>query len=145
MATTALDRSYAEMVAATPSCPARAEIEFSAGSLRGVRRLVAREAERAQLSAERREDLVLAVDELASNSIMHGGGHGTLSVWRSDGAIACEVRDRGHIMDPRVGLQPPAPEQLTGRGLWVVWHLCDRVYIASAPERTVVRVQMTTG
>lgn len=118
-------------------------MEFSAASLRDVRRLVAREAERARLGDTRRADLVLAVDELASNTVMHGGGRGTLSVWRTDGEIVCEVRDRGHIADPLAGLRAPAPEQPSGRGLWVASHLCDRVHICSAPGRTAVRVQMT--
>jgi anti-sigma regulatory factor (Ser/Thr protein kinase) len=125
-----------------PSGPASAELEFVAASLRDVRWLVTREAGRVRLSPERREDLVLAVDELATNSVTHGGGRGTLSVWRGDRAIACEVRDHGHIEDPLVGLRPPDPKQLTGRGLWVVSCLCDRVQVSSSPGRTAVRVQM---
>ncbi len=35
----------------------------------------------------RRGDLVLAVDELASNSVRHGGGHGVLRLWRDDDAL----------------------------------------------------------
>jgi anti-sigma regulatory factor (Ser/Thr protein kinase) len=120
-------------------------MEFTAASLRDVRCLVAREAGRARLSDVRREDLVLAVDELATNSVMHGGGQGTLHVWRADGAIVCEVRDHGHISDPLVGLRPPTPEQIAGHGLWVVSRLCDRVHICSAPGRTTVRVQMSEG
>jgi anti-sigma regulatory factor (Ser/Thr protein kinase) len=125
-----------------PTGRASTELEFTAASVRDARRLVAREAERTRLSRDRREDLVLAVDELATNSITHGGGRGTLSVWREDRAIACEVRDRGHIEDPLVGSRPPDPERLTGRGLWVVSRLCDRVHISSSPGRTAVRVQM---
>jgi anti-sigma regulatory factor (Ser/Thr protein kinase) len=125
-----------------PEGRASAQFKFTAGALREVRHLVAREARRAQLSERRREDLVLAIDELATNSVTHGGGRGTLKVWREEGAIACEVRDRGHIADPLVGQRPPAPEQLTGRGLWVVSQLCDRVQISSSPGRTAVRVQM---
>jgi anti-sigma regulatory factor (Ser/Thr protein kinase) len=118
-------------------------MDFSAASLREVRLLVAREARRARLSDVRRADLVLAVDELATNSVLHGGGHGTLSVWHASGTIVCEVRDRGHIRDPLVGLRRPTPGQIGGRGLWVVSRLCDRVHISSTPGRTAVRVQMT--
>jgi anti-sigma regulatory factor (Ser/Thr protein kinase) len=120
-------------------------MEFTAVSLRDVRCLVAREAGRAQLSDVRREDLVLAIDELATNSVMHGGGQGTLRVWRADGAIVCEVRDQGHISDPLVGLRPPTPGQIAGHGLWVVSRLCDRVHICSALGCTTVRVQMSEG
>jgi anti-sigma regulatory factor (Ser/Thr protein kinase) len=119
------------------------EFEFSAASLRDVRRLVAREADHCELSSIRRKDLVLAVDELATNSIAHGGGHGTLRVWRDRRAILCEVRDRGHISDPMVGMRQPTPEQLGGRGLWIVGRVCDRVQISSARGRTTVRVRMS--
>lgn len=121
---------------------ASAELDFSCSSLRAVRRVVEREAELAGLGAGRCADLVLAVDELSTNSVTHGGGHGSLSVWRTQTAIACEVRDQGHISDPLAGLRQPRPEQLTGRGLWVVGCLCDCVQIASSPGRTAIRVRI---
>jgi anti-sigma regulatory factor (Ser/Thr protein kinase) len=120
-------------------------MDFSCSSLRAVRHVVAREAELAGLSAGRREDLILAVDELTTNSVTHGGGHGSLSVWRTQMAIVCEVRDQGHISDPLAGLRQPHHDQLTGRGLWVVGCLCDRVQIASSPGRTAVRVRISTS
>jgi anti-sigma regulatory factor (Ser/Thr protein kinase) len=138
-------RGGGDAIAPTRAGAPCAELQFSAGSLRDVRRLVAREAERARLGRLRREDLALAVDELATNSVVHGGGRGALSVWRADGSIVCEVRDQGHIRDPLVGLRPPAPEQTSGRGLWIVGRLCDSVHVCSSPGRTAVRVQMRAG
>lgn len=119
-------------------------MDFSYRSLRAARRLVAREAELAGLNDGRREDLILAVDELTTNSVTHGGGRGSLSIWRTEQSIVCEVRDEGHIADPMAGLRQPNPEQLTGRGLWVVGRLCERVHIASSPGGTAVRVQIST-
>lgn len=119
-----------------------ARLDFTAASLRDVRRLVAREAERAWLNEDRRDDLVLAIDELATNSVVHGGGGGTLEIWRQQRAIACEVRDDGHIEDPLAGLRPPDPAQPTGRGLWIASRLCDRIQVSSSPGGTAVRVQM---
>lgn len=119
-------------------------MDFSYCSLREARRLVAREAELAGLSDSRREDLILAVDELTTNSVTYGGGRGNLSVWRTGRSIICEVRDKGHIADPMAGLRQPSPEQLTGRGLWVVGRLCERMHIASSPGHTTVRVQIST-
>jgi anti-sigma regulatory factor (Ser/Thr protein kinase) len=127
-----------------PLGAASIEMDFSLSSLRAARRLVAREAELAGLGVGRREDLILAVDELTTNSVTHGGGHGSLSVLRTKTEIVCEVRDKGHISDPLAGTRQPRPEQLTGRGLWVVGCLCDRVQIASSPGRTAVRVRMST-
>lgn len=127
---------------ALPEGRASAELDFTVSLLRAVRLLVADEGRRARLSEERCQELVLAIDELASNSVTHGGGRGTLRVWRGRRTIVCELRDRGHIRDPVVGLRPPPPDQPSGRGLWVVSRLCDRVQIASAPDGTTVRVQM---
>ena len=64
-----------------------------------------------------REDLVLAVNELATNSVRHAGGHGILRMWRDDGALLCEVRDRGRIDDPLVGRRraPRGPDRRLGR------------------------------
>jgi anti-sigma regulatory factor (Ser/Thr protein kinase) len=129
----------------TPLGVASAEIDFSCSSLRAVRQVVAREAELAGLGTGRREDLILAVDELATNSVTHGGGHGSLSVWRTQTAIVCEVRDQGHISDPLAGFHQPHHDRLTGRGLWVVGCLCDCVQIASSPGRTAVRVRISTS
>lgn len=122
-----------------------AQMSFDAISLRSLRRFVARHAAHAGISRQRSEDLVLAVDELATNSITYGGGTGTLLVWRDEDQILCEVRDGGHIEDPLVGLRPPAPEQPTGRGLWIVRNLCDSVQIHSSPGHTVVRIRMSLG
>src|SRR5690349_3981669 len=41
------------------------------------------------------DDLVLAVDELAANSLRHGGGHGELRLWTDEGAVVAEVEDGG--------------------------------------------------
>ncbi|MCQ0012569.1 ATP-binding protein [Actinomadura madurae] len=45
-------------------------------------------------------DLELAVNELAANSCLHGGGAGTVRLWAEDGQVVCEVRDAGTITDP---------------------------------------------
>ncbi len=110
-----------------------------------MRRLTAAAAERARLDRARRQELVLAVDELATNSVVHGDGHGELRLWPTADGVLCEVRDRGHIRDPLAGTRRPPPGQLGGRGLWVARQLCDRLEIASAPGGTVVRAHMTRG
>jgi anti-sigma regulatory factor (Ser/Thr protein kinase) len=117
------------------------EIAFAAGQL-GALRSFASELAGEVLEASRVRDLVLALNELATNSIRHGGGRGTLRIWRDGASLLCEVSDRGRISDPLVGRTQPAAEQETGRGLWLVHHLCDLVQIRSSPAGTVVRVHM---
>jgi anti-sigma regulatory factor (Ser/Thr protein kinase) len=121
------------------------ELAFTVSDLAHVRGLVAITAADTTLPLERVEDLILAVDELATNSICHGGGGGTLRLWGDDDALVCEVRDRGYVEDPLVGRVRPALELTRGRGLWLVNQLCDLMQIRSSPVvGTTVRVRMHT-
>jgi len=119
-----------------------AELSFGSGSLTGLRDLVSRHAATAGLDSSRAADLVLAVDELATNSLRHGGGRGTLRIWRDDGTLVCEVRDAGRIENPMAGRERPPPERDGGRGLWMVNQLCDLVQLRSFPDGVTVRVHM---
>jgi len=126
-----------------PSAPVeREELAFTARGLGAIRSLVAQQGARAGLSEISREDLVLAVNELATNSVQYGGGGGTLRIWREPGALVCEVGDHGFIRDPLVGRLRPPVDQYGGRGLWLVNQLCDLTQIRSSPDGTVVRVRM---
>jgi anti-sigma regulatory factor (Ser/Thr protein kinase) len=118
------------------------ELEFTIEGLRSLRSFVSRGAAEASLDASRTQDLVLAINELATNSLHHGGGEGTLRMWTEAETLLCEVHDRGHITEPLVGRNPPVVEEPSGRGLWVVNHLCDLVQIRSTPTGSVVRVHM---
>jgi anti-sigma regulatory factor (Ser/Thr protein kinase) len=118
------------------------ELAFTSEELGDLRSFVSRGAADASLDTSRTEDLVLAVNELATNSLCHGGGAGTLWMWTEADTLLCEVHDRGHITEPLVGRTPPTPKQPTGRGLWLVNHLCDLVQIRSTSTGSVVRVHM---
>lgn len=100
------------------------------------------QAAAAGLDPARTADLVLAVDEVATNSLRHGGGRGTLRIWRDAGALVCEVRDAGRLEDPMAGRERPAAERDRGRGLWMVNQLCDLVQLRSFPDGAAVRVHL---
>jgi anti-sigma regulatory factor (Ser/Thr protein kinase) len=119
---------------------APSELAFDIDTLRAVRRMVSRHAAAVGMSTDRTGDLILAVDELATNSVRHGGGGGKLLLWRESDRLVCEIRDAGHIDDASIGRSRPAPNQHTGRGLWLVHQLCDLVEIHSSPAGTAVRV-----
>jgi anti-sigma regulatory factor (Ser/Thr protein kinase) len=110
--------------------------------LRPVRRLVSTEAARAGFTSASIADLVMAVGEVATNSIQHGGGAGTLRIWRDGDVLVCEIRDRGHFDDPLADRRRPAPRQDGGRGLWLVNQLCDLVQVRSFTTGTTVRLHM---
>jgi anti-sigma regulatory factor (Ser/Thr protein kinase) len=117
-------------------------LTFERGPLRDVRALVARCAEDAGLAPERIADFVLAANEVATNSIVHGGGFGAVRVWHDDAALVCEVADAGHIEDPLAGRRRPSGETIGGRGLWIANRLCDLVQLRSSPSGTIVRLHM---
>ncbi|MBO1753208.1 sensor histidine kinase [Actinotalea sp. BY-33] len=126
-----------------PLPPPRGPVEhttFHHGGLAEIRRMVARHATSAGLEGRRIEDLVLAVNELAANSVDHGPGHGEVLAWREDGALMIEVRDTGRLASLLAGRVTPEPGQLRGRGLWLVHHLSDLVQIRTGPGGTAVRV-----
>lgn len=122
-----------------PSGPVR-ELGFGGEQLPDVRRLVAGLAADATMAPARAQNLVLAVGELAANSVRHGGGGGTVRVWQNGATLLCEVRDAGRIEAPLAGRIKPRPDQLSGRGLWLVHQLCDLAQVRSDDRGTVVRV-----
>lgn len=96
----------------------------------------------AELPPDRREDLVLAVNEVVTNSLQHGGGECLISTWDDAASVVCEVRDGGQITDPMVGRLLPVREAPAGRGLWLANHLCDLVQVRSSQEGTTVRLYL---
>jgi anti-sigma regulatory factor (Ser/Thr protein kinase) len=115
-------------------------LPFGIDAVGSVREYVGRLARVHGLEGDRADDLVLAVHELASNSVRHAGGHGVVRVWRDDDRILCEVTDRGHIELPLAGRQRPSPDRLGGRGLWMANHLCDLMQIRTDAGGNVVRL-----
>jgi anti-sigma regulatory factor (Ser/Thr protein kinase) len=134
------DARFGEPLPDAPPGARQAEIHI--GALAAARDFVGRHGARAGLSTQRVSDLVAAVNEVATNSVRHGGGRGRLRLWREPGALVCEVRDAGHIDDPLVGRVEPRRGQVGGYGLWLANQLCDLVQIRSQPTGTVVRLHM---
>jgi anti-sigma regulatory factor (Ser/Thr protein kinase) len=108
--------------------------------LAGLRRRVRREA-RLHVAPDRVPDVVLAVDEAATNTLIHGGEPGWLRMWRDRGEFVAEICDQGVITDPLAGLRKPAPDAPDGRGLWIIHQICDRVDLDSGPSGTTLRMR----
>jgi anti-sigma regulatory factor (Ser/Thr protein kinase) len=121
--------------------PPVAEVSFAQDDLVDLRHLVLRVAEAAGLDADRGADLVLAVNELASNSVEHGPGRGRLRMWDEPDVVA-EVSDHGRMSVPFPGMTIPPPDGARGRGLWLASELTDALEVWSEPGNTVIRVQM---
>ena len=120
-------------------------MDFDADSLSDMRRFVSVRIARAELARDRGHDFLLAVNEIACNSVRHGGGHGELAIWQDDGELVCDVEDSGEITEPLVGRERPEDGQSHGYGLWLANQLCDLVQIRSLPAGGVVRIHLYRG
>jgi anti-sigma regulatory factor (Ser/Thr protein kinase) len=138
-----LEGAAATFSAPLPDPPRDADLFWLLGSrLADLRSIVVEHATRAGLSDARTAELVLAVNEVVTNSLRHGGGEGTLVIWREPDRVICEVRDRGHITSPLAGRHKPSVDRESGRGLWLANQLCDLVQIRSSSAGSAVRVHM---
>jgi anti-sigma regulatory factor (Ser/Thr protein kinase) len=117
-------------------------VDFELRSLHLVRLLVDEGARAFGLDARRREECVLAVSEVATNSLVHGGGRGTFRCWVKGERFVCEVVDAGRIAEPLVGRIRPTPGQVGGQGLWLANQLADLVQLRSNERGTVVRIHV---
>jgi anti-sigma regulatory factor (Ser/Thr protein kinase) len=113
---------------------------FARGRITLLRRTVTEHARRHGLTGGRLEDFVLAVNEVATNAVLHGGGHGRLRMWSHGGRLWCEVSDEGPGLPAGWMGDGRPPERLDhrGRGLWLTGMLCDQVMIVSGPAGTTV-------
>ncbi|GAA2574062.1 MULTISPECIES: anti-sigma factor RsbA family regulatory protein [Streptomyces] len=114
-------------------------LAFGAAELPAARRFAVDRAASLGLAGRRLQDAELAVAELTTNSVVHGGGHGTLALWAEAGQLVCEVRDGGRLADPLAGRRPPERGQIGGRGLLLVHYVADLVRIHTAIDGTTVR------
>jgi anti-sigma regulatory factor (Ser/Thr protein kinase) len=109
----------------------------------GVRRFAASQAQRAGLSSKRVADVVMAVGELAANTLIHTTGKGILTSWVTTEELICQVSDSGQIDDPLAGTFRPDPRAPgTKRGLWLVHQVADLVQVRTGPAGTTTRLHM---
>lgn len=111
--------------------------------LAGLRAAATHAATAAGLDAGRSNDLALAVDELAANTIEHtASGYGMLSIWAEPGLLVCQIDDGGHLRDPMAGRILPTAQEVGGRGLALVNNLVDLVRTYSHLAGTSMRIHM---
>ena len=130
---------------------------FDSGSLHTLRAEVRVRAIRAGLPEERAEDVVLAVHELAANSVRHAAGAGRLRVWNLARALHCQVDD-GDGLGAVEAVSGHAASRSTlgrmlmnslpcvpGHGLWVVQQVADQVWSLSGSCGTTVMITFGSG
>jgi anti-sigma regulatory factor (Ser/Thr protein kinase) len=122
-----------------PPPPAAEAFDFDVRLLPDVRRFVTARAAGCGLPECRVDDLELAVGELIGNTVLHGGGAGTVRIWTAGAEVVCEVSDSGHIGDPLAGRIPVGLDGEGGRGLLLVNLLADLVRVYTVDGGTTVR------
>jgi anti-sigma regulatory factor (Ser/Thr protein kinase) len=93
------------------------------------------------------DDFVVAVNELLTNAVRHGGGVGRVALWQAGDSVVCEVSDSGAgspaDVPPR-GVRPTA-DQPGGWGLWLAEELTDSFELSTRDGGTTVRVSSRTS
>jgi anti-sigma regulatory factor (Ser/Thr protein kinase) len=112
-------------------------------NLSEVRVLAETQARSAGLAEDRVTDFVIAVSEVAANTVRHAHSPGSMEIWWDAGEIVCEIRDSGVITDPMAGRRPPAADANGGHGLWLVHQICDKVELHSDSSGTTIRLHMS--
>ena len=124
------------------SAPSVLDQRFDASSLSALRTATQVCAAQAGMPAERTTDVVIALHELAANTVRHGAGSGRLRIWDHAGALYCRVDDdgpaatlpgaaRGDTRTDGVAAQNLADRwpREPGHGLWLARQVADQMML----------------
>jgi anti-sigma regulatory factor (Ser/Thr protein kinase) len=118
------------------------ELVFGVETLLNLRGEVSRFALVNDVTAHRAALFVTAINEIATNTILHGGGAGTVRMWRQGDKVVAEIRDAGRFDRPLADRNVPGPQTVDPRGLWLANQLCDLVQIRRVQDGTAFRLHM---
>ncbi|ORW60874.1 regulator of Sig8 [Mycobacterium parmense] len=114
----------------------------SSADLRPARNFALSYAGWVGLSPDDIEDLQLIATELATNSLMYGGGGCRLAFWRTGEHLVCEARDSGCFDDPLVGRLEPGPQGAASRGLYLINAIADLVRTHTTSRGTTIQAYL---
>ncbi|WP_200212903.1 ATP-binding protein [Micromonospora coerulea] len=104
--------------------------DFTGPTVTALRHRLAAAVAGAGLVGDAGYDFVLAVHELVTNAVRHGGGAGHLDLRRQDDVLICEVSDHG-AAPGSLPVRLPAVDVAGGRGLWLAHQMADGLILAS--------------
>lgn len=124
---------------------------FDFDDLYRVRAVVAAHAAELGLSLELTNDVVIAVHELASNSVRHGPGCGRLRVWATPQTLICEVADgvvaqTQAVLPAQITSSSVAATELpwpveSGHGLWLIGKVADGLTVRRDDHGSTVTIR----
>ena len=82
-------------------------------------------------------DVAVVIDELVTNSMIHGCNRAEVRAWTSCDFVVFEVCDGSRLRDPLAGRRRPALDNESGRGLWIVNQISDLVQQRTFGNNTV--------
>jgi anti-sigma regulatory factor (Ser/Thr protein kinase) len=94
------------------------------------------------MAPEKADGFIIAINEVMTNAVRHGGGNGELRLW-SGHALLCEVDDHGPGFDAGPHLERttrPTPSRTGGLGLWLARQTSDTLTVDSGPNGTTVSI-----
>ncbi|WP_328421588.1 ATP-binding protein [Micromonospora sp. NBC_00389] len=106
---------------------------FTATTVTALRHAVEGKVAAAGLVGDPGFDFVLAVHELVTNAVRHGGGRGHLDLRREEDVLLCEISDQGAPAD-NLPVRLPAVDAAGGRGLWLARQLTDGLILTRRPD-----------
>ncbi len=114
--------------------------EFTVADLHRIRVLVTRAAELVGLAVTAIDNLVMAVNEIAVNVIVHGGGHGHVRINAFSRGITVEITDAGPGLPAEPNNVRPEVGATGGRGLWLARRMCPTITFISTRQGLTVRL-----
>jgi anti-sigma regulatory factor (Ser/Thr protein kinase) len=128
-----------------PAAPVDLDLDVhleSADGLAELRRRLRSWGASTELSDGDTDDIVIAVDEIATNALEHGQPPARVRGWSTADALFVRIDDHGHNGIPATtGYIRPPTNARRGRGIWMARHLADVLTTHNGPSGTTVALR----
>ncbi|SEG95401.1 Anti-sigma regulatory factor (Ser/Thr protein kinase) [Nonomuraea solani] len=91
------------------------------------------------------QDLVITVNEAASNALEHGGSTGTATLVEDGTGVQVEIVDSGGTLEPYHLDRAPDPRAIRGMGLWIIQRICRDVTVDHPGGQSRLRFRVSSG
>lgn len=130
---------------APPAAPVDPDLDVhldSADGLAELRRRLRSWAAATALTDGDTDDIVIAVDEIATNALEHGQPPARIRGWSTPEAVFIRVDDHGRAGIPATtGYVRPPIDARRGRGIWMARQLADVLTTHNSPTGTTVAMR----